>query len=51
LDLCDLLGLWVVTIADGFVFCRRDVTDRAVQPALVPPMRVIVSSACLIEAP
>jgi hypothetical protein len=38
LDLCDLLGLWVFTVVGGFVFCRWDVVDRAVQPALVPPL-------------
>jgi hypothetical protein len=37
LDLCDLLGLLVLTVIDGFVFCRRDVADRAVQPVFVPP--------------
>jgi hypothetical protein len=37
LGLCDLLGLWVLTVVDGFVLCRRDVTDRAVQSAFVPP--------------
>jgi len=37
LDLCDLLGLSVLTVVDGFVFCRGDVTNGAVQPPLVPP--------------
>jgi hypothetical protein len=27
----------VLTVVAGFVFCRRDVTNGAVQPAFVPP--------------
>jgi hypothetical protein len=30
LDLCDLLGLLVLTVVDGFVLCWRDVSDGAV---------------------
>src|SRR5204863_7773852 len=36
--LCDLLGRSVLTVVVGFVFCRRDIPDRAVEPALVPPL-------------
>src|SRR6266545_5647591 len=36
--LCDLLGLLVLTVVDGFVFCGWDVAERAVQAALVPPL-------------
>jgi hypothetical protein len=28
----------LLTVVDGFVFCWRDVADRAVQPALIPPL-------------
>jgi aryl-alcohol dehydrogenase-like predicted oxidoreductase len=34
LGLGDLLGLCVLTVVERFVFCRWDVIDRAVQPAL-----------------
>jgi hypothetical protein len=37
LDLCDLLGLSVVTVVAGFVFCGWDVVEGAVQATLVPP--------------
>jgi hypothetical protein len=38
LGLRDLLGLLVLTVVDGFVFCGWDVAERAVQAALVPPL-------------
>ncbi len=38
MGLPDLLGLWVFTVVAGFVFCRGDVVERAVQAALVPPL-------------
>jgi hypothetical protein len=28
----------MLTVVVGFVLCRRDVLQRAVQPALVPPL-------------
>jgi hypothetical protein len=38
LGLCDLLGLSVFTVVAGFLFCRWDVVERAVQSALIPPL-------------
>src|SRR6266496_147995 len=38
LGLRDPLGLWVLTVVDCFVFCGWDVVERAVQPALIPPL-------------
>jgi hypothetical protein len=38
LGLGDLLGLLVLTVVDGFVFCGWDVVEGAVQAALVPPL-------------
>ncbi len=48
MGLCDLLGLLLLTVVDGFVFCWWDVADRAVQPALVEPLdpRRVASSTC-----
>ena len=34
----DLLGLFELTVVAGFVFCRGDVVQRAVQPPLIPPL-------------
>jgi hypothetical protein len=38
LGLRDLLGLFELTVVDGFVLCRGDVVECAVQAALVPPL-------------